>query len=115
MTGIKEFVTKEHFNAIGNFVKESSRVVIPIVGYVAFSGAGQELLNKIRYSGKIKYDDAVKAITNSNMMSSDKTKVLVSLKKDGDSEFYRAVINTVTSAMFSSDKVKTILSMCEND
>lgn len=115
MKGIKEIVTKERLNAVGNFVRESSKVVIPIMGYAVFSGAGHELLNKIRYSGKIKYDDAVKAITNSNMMSSDKTKVLVSLKKDGDSEFYRAVINTVTSTMFSSDKVETILSMCEND
>lgn len=115
MKVISEIVTKERLNAVGNFIKEGSKIVIPIMSYAVFSGAGHELLDKIRYSGKVKYDDAVKAITNSNMMSSDKTKALVSLKKDGDSEFYRAVIDTVTSTMFSSDKVETILSMCKNN
>lgn len=114
MKGIKNIITKEQLCAVGNFIKESSRIVIPIVGCAIFSETGRELLEKIRYSGNMKYDDAVKAITNSNMMSSDKAKVLTSLKKDGDSEFYKGVINTVTSSMFSSDKVETVLSMCEN-
>jgi hypothetical protein len=65
------------------------------------------------YVGDVKYSDAVGAIMNSRMFSSDKPKVIEVLKKDGNTDYYKAIIQVVNSNMFSSDKLKTIIDMCK--
>jgi hypothetical protein len=65
------------------------------------------------YIGDVKYSDAVSVIMDSGMYSSDKTRAVEMLKKDGDSEFYKSIIKVVNSNMFSSDKLKLITTMCK--
>jgi hypothetical protein len=57
------------------------------------------------------YGDAVEAIMDSDMFSSDKEKAMEALKVDGDSGYYKAVIHVANSDTFSSSKAKTIMSM----
>ena len=54
------------------------------------------------------YSDAVSAILNSSMFDSNKTKLMIMLKRDGDSEYYKSVIMTINSSMFDSNKIQTV-------
>lgn len=68
----------------------------------------------IKYSmGEVKCSDAVEVITNSDMYSSDKAKVIAMLRDDKDSDFYKTVINVATSGMLKNDKAEAIINMCE--
>lgn len=89
-------------------------VVVPVLGVVLSSITISDLLSAVRYSGNVGYDDAVKVIMNSNMLSSYKTEAISALDKDGTSDYYRAVISTVNSDMMSSYKVDAIRNMSKN-
>lgn len=52
---------------------------------------------------------------NSRMWSEDKSKAVALLRKDGSSEFYKAIIDVANSSMWSNDKIETIQNMCNND
>lgn len=58
--------------------------------------------------GVVDYEDAIGAIMDSNMWSSDKVKLVDIVKRDGDATYYKSVINIANSRMFSSDKVSAI-------
>ena len=113
MKGIKNFVTKERIDAIVEVGRKGLNYAIPILGIVLFSNTVINKLDVMRYNtGTVKYDDAVRAITNSSMWSEDKSKAVAMLGADGGSNFYKAVIDVVKSSMWSEDKLKTIQDMC---
>ena len=75
----------------------------------------KDMLDSMRYSGDVKYSDAVRAIMESNMFDSNKDKVMELLKKDQDSEYYKAVIQVVCSDMFDSRKVNVIKNLTSDN
>lgn len=55
------------------------------------------------------YGDAIEAISKSTMFSSQKREAISAVKKDGTTDYYKAIISiTNNSNMFSSDKLNTI-------
>ena len=98
-----------------NIAKGLKGVIIPIAGVVLSSITISDLLNAVRYSGNVGYDDAVKVIMNSNMMASYKTEAISVLKHEGIPDYYRAVISTVNSDMMSSYKVDAIRNMSKEE
>ena len=55
------------------------------------------------------YDDAIKAIMNSDMYSHDKATAAAALKRYGTSEFYKAIVHIANnSSAYSHDKVDMI-------
>lgn len=116
MKGIKNVLTKERLDSVVNGGKKFLDFAVPIVGMLLFSNAAANKLETMRYNvGKVGYDDAVRAIMNSGMWSSDKSKAVTLLREDCSSEFYKAVIDIVRSSMWSEDKFKTIQNMCKNN
>ena len=105
---------KENLKPIRNFVKRTSAVIIPILGVALSSISVKDLLDMIRYNGDAEYNDAVKAIMDSNMLGSDKARMMDVLKREEDSEFYKAVISTVKSNILGSTKVEIIKNMCKS-
>ena len=99
--------------AVGKIAKNGCRILLYGAAIILPCLSMKDAANMIYYVGDVKYSDAVGVIMNSRMFSSDKTKAIEALKKDGDTEFYKSVIQVVNSNMFSSDKLKTIINMCE--
>ena len=60
------------------------------------------------------YDDVIMAITQSGMLSSDKTTVVALIPKHSRSTLYKAMINVIESDMLMSDKIETIQHICKN-
>lgn len=87
MNEMNKLVKKEHLKAVGNFLKQSGKVIVPILGVVL----------------------------SSSMLGSDKARIMQVLKRDEDSEFYKAVIETVRSSMLGSTKVQIIENMCRTE
>lgn len=54
------------------------------------------------------YGDAIKFITKSSMIGSDKKAAIALVKTDQKADYYDAVISIVTSSMVGSDKVSAI-------
>lgn len=110
MKKFNQALSKERLYAIGNVVKEYSKVLGPVIGYVLYSnrGAIADVLEELRYSGNVNYNDAVKVIMNSNMLTSYKTDIMKILKKNESSEYYKTIINVVKSDVLSSYKVEMI-------
>lgn len=106
-----KLVWKDTMNTVENVAKSLKGVIIPVLGVVLSSITISDLLNAVRYSGNVGYDDAVKVIVNSNMLASYKTEAITVLKHDGTPDYYRAVISTVNSDMMSSYKVDAIRNM----
>lgn len=102
---------------ICNAAKKVSEVAIPIAGAVLIMklSKNDNVRNVYEYvnAGYVGYDDAIDAIANSYMSSSDKSKSMSAIKMGRSSEYYSAVISIVDSYMCSSDKVKAIENMNE--
>ena len=114
MKKISHVLSNEKLRAVGRFLKESCKVIIPIVGSALLSQTGRYALEQIRYCGNVGYGDAVRAIANSDMFSGDQAKALAVLRRDETSEFYKAVIETArATSMLSGAKRDVIISMCE--
>lgn len=118
MNKIKNLLTNENvtkgFNAIKKVAKEGVKLAAPIASMVLISKASGRITDDLCNNGIVWYDDAVKAILNSNMWSEDKTTAISALKRGKDSAFYSAIIEVAKSSMFSADKLKTILSINEH-
>jgi hypothetical protein len=106
-----KLVGKDTMKTVANVAKSLKGAIIPVLGVVLSSITISDLLNAVRYSGNVGYDDAVKVIMNSNMLASYKTEAITVLKHDGTPDYYRAVISTVNSDMMSSYKVDAIRNM----
>ena len=57
---------------------------------------------------KYEYSDAVEAILDSSMLSSDKKDAVVMLKRDEDSDYYKAIIYMTKLDVLSGDKLEMI-------
>lgn len=99
----------------GELLKKGFVIVIPVVATALINSSAEELVDKIRYSGKVSYGDTVKAILDSNMFSSAKNEAVSMLKTDGDSDYYRAVIQVIKSTMFTDSKLKMIHQLSRKD
>lgn len=95
--------------------KKGCGIVLPIIGTVVCTDLVKDIYNDIRYSGKVGYDDAVKAILGSNMYSTNKQDAISVLKMGESSEYYKAVIMTARSSMYSYDRYETIKNMSEQN
>lgn len=108
-------LNKESLKPVGDFVKKSWKVIVPILGVALSSVSVADILNMFRYSGDVGYDDTVEAIMNTSMMGSDKAKLMQILKRDEDSEYYKAVISTVKSSMIGSTKIEIIRNLSKSE
>lgn len=115
MKDLNKVFTKENLKPMVRFVKRTGAVIIPILGVALSSISVKDLLDMFRYNGDADYNDAVNAIMDSNILGSDKAKMMDVLKRDEDSEFYKAIITTVRSNMLGSTKVEIIQSMCKSN
>lgn len=59
------------------------------------------------------YNEAVNAVMNGDLWTSDKPKVLDALKPNFKPVVYRAVVEVVKSDMWTSDKADVIIKMCK--
>ena len=109
-TDKKRTVGKEVLTKVGYIVKEYSKVVLPALGYAIFSQRGKlvGLLEELQYSGNVTYNDAVRVIMDSDMLTSYKTDIVKILKRNETSDYYKAVIHTVKSDILSIYKVDII-------
>lgn len=114
---LKDENVRKGMITIYNAAKKVSEVVIPIAGAVLITklSKNDNVRNVYEYvnTGYVGYDDAVDAIANSYMTSSDKSKFMSAIKMGRPSEYYSAVISIVDSYMCSSDKIKAIENMNE--
>lgn len=110
-----KLISTETKNTVANIAKGLKGVIVPVVGVILSSITISDLLNAVRYCGNVGYDDTVKAIMNSNMMSSYKTEAVSAVKRDGTPDYYRAVISTVNSDMMSHYKIDAIRNMSETE
>ena len=108
-------MTKTIMDIVKNTAGISGKAVVYTLVFAASSGLVEDIIDKVRFSGNVKYSDAVKVITDSGMFSADKQQALAVLKQNKDADFYKAVIQVVKSNMYSSDKLKTITNLCKEE
>ena len=108
MKGLDKVFNAETVKTVGDFAKRSFKVVVSILGVTLSSITIADVLDLVRYSGNVKYNDAVKVIMDSNMLPSYKAEIMTILKRDETSEYYKVVIDTVRSSMLGSTKVEII-------
>ena len=106
---------RENLKPVGDFLKKSWKVIVPILGVALSSVSGADILHMYRYSGEVGYDDAVEAIMDASMMGSDKAKLMQILKRDENSEYYKAIISTVKSSMMGSTKIEIIRNLSKSE
>lgn len=115
MKKIKNVKTNGKRSTIVNLIRSSRNYLSPVLCFLFLGESVIKKANVIRVNlGKAKYDDAVNAITDSDMWSADKLKAINALKKDGDSKLYKSVVNVVHSSMWSKDKLTVIENMCKD-
>lgn len=103
----KDIIVKG-LSGVAGYISKGIKIASPILVTMVLSGKAKDKLEDIRYSGNVKYDDAVRAIMDSSMLSRCKREIASVVKADESSEYYRGVIYIVRSSMLSSDKVDLI-------
>lgn len=104
----EELIMKNfNFEQLGNCVMTiCGFVVVGAVAVMAGMSADDTTINNGAAAG---YSDAVNAIVNSNMWSSDKQTAIAAMDKHANREIYKAVIAIINNdSMWSSDKVVAI-------
>ncbi|MBO5319080.1 MAG: hypothetical protein J6B01_04640 [Ruminococcus sp.] len=93
-------------------IKDFAEVICGFACYGLMVAASRKIVEHttdIPNSNIAGYDDAVGAIMKSSMYSHDKARAAAALKRNGSSEFYRAIIHVAKdSSMYSHDKVDMI-------
>lgn len=89
-------------------IKKGFMIAGPIVAATLINGKAEEIVNKMRYCGEVGYDDAVKAILDSDMLSSYRKEAVSLVKLDAESDYYKSVIYAVQSSLLGSDRVDLI-------
>lgn len=108
-------MNKNTLGHVKDFAKSTCQVVGVFVSYVLISKYIPDYIEAQNQSYKrVGYSDAVTAIMESNMWSDDKRKAVSMLKRDKDSDFYKAVIAVANNrSTWSSDKVTIIHDLCK--
>lgn len=111
---INQNTLKNGLNKVKDFTKKGSKIAIPILMAVMQERSTNNLIDEIQFMGSVDYNDAVNAISRSNMFSVDKAQAIKLVKRNETSEYYKAIISGVKSTMFSVDKVQAIKNMNTN-
>lgn len=74
----------------------------------------KRIIKAIRYSGKVKYDDAIRAITESNMLGSSMAEAMDLVQSNMETEYYRAVISAIQSSTLGSTKIMMLKNINKN-
>lgn len=98
------------------FIKAAKIVgngIIKVLGTMVIVGIGLAKANE-RHNIHTSYNDAVKAIMDSDMWSVDKAKAISALKLDSKPTLYKAIIEVANNKnSWSSDRLNTIIEMCK--
>ena len=99
-------------------VKEFAELVGMVLAYGLIVDATSKFVNHVSDGSNsviAGYDDAISAIMKSGMFSHDKADAAAVLKRDGNAEFYRAIIHIAEDDdVFSHDKASMIKALSEN-
>lgn len=95
-------------NKTGMMIKKGCNIVVPVLMAVRFTGMDKQILKAIRYRGNVKYDDAIQAITESNMLGSYMIEAMNLVQSNMTCEYYRSVINIVQANTLGSTKIEMI-------
>lgn len=95
---------------------ETVKQVAGVIGKIAAFGVLLMIPRVVRVECELEEDehvadgyyDAVRAIMDTNMFTSDKCEMISVIKTNGSKEYYKTVINIVNANMFSSDKIEMI-------
>lgn len=115
-TNLKTIITKENMEKVVKVVAKYGEIVTPIVVPVVTKLVTEKVVEHITYGRReFNYEDAIKMIIDSNMYSSDKTRVISCIPKELDSDAYKAISKVANSTMYSSNKVETILNIVKSN
>ena len=98
----------------GAMLKKGCNIVVPVLMGLSFTGMDKQILKAIRYSGKVKYDDAIRAITESNMLGSSMAEAMDLVQSNMETEYYRAVISAIQSNTLGSTKIMMLKNINKN-
>ena len=98
----------------GAMLKKGCNIVVPVLMGLRFTGMDKQILKAIRYSGKVKYDDAIRAITESNMLGSSMAEAMDLVQSNMETEYYRAVISAIQSDTLGSTKIMMLKNINKN-
>ena len=98
----------------GAMLKKGCNIVVPVLMGLRFTGMDKQILKAIRYSGKVKYDDAIRAITESNMLGSSMAEAMDLVQSNMETEYYRAVISAIQSNTLGSTKIMMLKNINKN-
>ena len=107
-----------------NITKEQVINGIKFVGLIALASAGTIAKNSLQNSADYKlnqkryanadYTDAIEAVMNSDMWSSDKRQIIDTIPRNGDTSLYSGIIAIAKgNSLWSSDRRHSIIKMCE--
>jgi hypothetical protein len=106
---------KINLKPLGDFAKDICGVVVSGLALSVLYNVSERVLGGNNSKAYVDYDDAVKAIMESSMLSSYKKEAMELLKPYGTMSYYKAVIYIVKDlSVLSSDKIKMIQSLSEN-
>lgn len=108
-------MVRKGLSTIVDITKKGITIASPFIVSSLINGTAKEVIDKIRYSGNVKYDDAVKVILDSDMLSSYKKEAMELLKTDEESKYYKSVVYMIQSSLLSSDKIKMIKTLNGED
>ena len=112
MKGLDKVLQSEGFKngmkEAANWVKNGCAIAVPILVMSIVDSSAKRVSNKIHFERKVGYDDAVKAILDSSMLSSYKREAVALLNKNDDSDYYKAVVYAINSSLLSGDKIEMI-------
>ena len=105
---------KINWESVRGYAEQLCEVASYLLVYTAAS-KGMKYVLDCGDREPVRYDDAVNAIMHSGMYSHDKADAVAVLKRDGDVEFYKAIVHIAkSSGMYSHDKVDMIKRMNHN-
>lgn len=101
-------------NYVGKYGDWAAYGAAAVLAYAADTYLKKGIERRLERAYPVGYNDAVKAVLDSSMFSSDMTAAITAIKTGCDTEQYKAVIHIVNGSAFSSDKVKMIKKVFEN-
>lgn len=105
---------KINWETIRGYAEQLCEVASYVLVYTAASKAMSYVLD-VDSCERVGYDDAVYAIMHSSMYSHDKSEAAAALKRNGNAEFYKAIVHIAKdSSTYSHDKVDMIKALSEN-
>ena len=95
-------------------IKKGCNVAVPILIGLRFTGMDKRIIKAICYNSKVKYDDAIRVITESNMLGSSMAEAMDLVRSNMGTEYYRAVISAIQSNALGSTKIVMLKNINKN-